>query len=190
MYHCMIPVEQRTRFQYVCSMTEGRFSFCSTLRVERAWIIHIIVIVDISSNIVIFIIIILMYSFDNIKTLPKLVLLDPVTAWPCQTNHLWRQPSGSGQACIVTQRVTTVPPLGFVMDLVLTATSYAMASSITSVSIICSTGRWGAYQRKHQSSASLTFVRGIHQWSVNSPHKGPVTWKMFPYDHVIVIVNN
>ena len=29
-------------------------------------------------------------------------------------------------------------------------------------------------QRKHQSSASLAFVRGIHRSPVNSPHKGPV----------------
>ena len=33
----------------------------------------------------------------------------------------------------------------------------------------------GADQRKHQSSASLAFVRGIHRWPVNSPHKRPVT---------------
>ena len=37
----------------------------------------------------------------------------------------------------------------------------------------------GADQRKHQSSASLAFVRGIHRWPVNSPHKGPVTRKSF-----------
>ena len=30
----------------------------------------------------------------------------------------------------------------------------------------------GANQRKHQSSALLAFVRGIHRWPVNSPHKG------------------
>ena len=35
-------------------------------------------------------------------------------------------------------------------------------------------------------SASLAFVRGIHWWSVNSPHKGPVTRKMFPFDDVIM----
>ena len=29
-------------------------------------------------------------------------------------------------------------------------------------------------------------VRGIHQWPVNSPHKGPVMWKIFPYDDVIM----
>ena len=27
---------------------------------------------------------------------------------------------------------------------------------------------------------------GIHRWPVNSPHKGPVTWKMFPFDDVII----
>ena len=40
--------------------------------------------------------------------------------------------------------------------------------------------------RKHQSSASLAFVRGIHRWPVNSPHKGPVTRKMFLFDDVIM----
>ena len=63
----------------------------------------------------------------------------------------------------------------------------AMASQITSVSIICSTVSSGADQRKHQSSPSLAFVRGIHRWPVNSPHKGPVTRKMFPFDDVIII---
>ena len=42
-------------------------------------------------------------------------------------------------------------------------------------------------QRKHQSSASLAFVRGIPRRPVNSPHKGPVTQKMFPFDDVIMI---
>ena len=30
-------------------------------------------------------------------------------------------------------------------------------------------------------------MRGIHQWLVNSPHKGPVMWKMFPFDDVVMI---
>ena len=46
----------------------------------------------------------------------------------------------------------------------------------------------GADQRKHQSSMSLAFVRGIHRWPVNSPHKGPVTRKMFPFDDIIMII--
>ena len=42
-------------------------------------------------------------------------------------------------------------------------------------------------QRKHQSTASLVFVRGIHRWPVDSPHKGPVTRNMFPFDDVIMV---
>ena len=56
----------------------------------------------------------------------------------------------------------------------------AMASQITSPIIVYSTVHSGANQRKYQSSASLTFVRGIHRWPVNSPHKWPVTRTMFP----------
>ena len=44
----------------------------------------------------------------------------------------------------------------------------------------------GADQSKHQSSVSLAFVQGIHRWPVNSPHKWPVTRKMFPFDDVIM----
>ena len=40
--------------------------------------------------------------------------------------------------------------------------------------------------KKNQSSASLAFVRGIHQWPVNSPYKWPVTRKMFPSDDIIM----
>ena len=63
-----------------------------------------------------------------------------------------------------------------------------MASQITSLTIVYPTVYSGAYQRKHQSSASLAFVRGIHRWPVNFPHKGPVTRKMFPFDDVITNV--
>ena len=48
------------------------------------------------------------------------------------------------------------------------------------VSGVCSTVCSSAHRRKHQSSASLAFVSGIHQWSVDSQHKGHVTPKMFP----------
>ena len=60
----------------------------------------------------------------------------------------------------------------------------AMASQIISLTIVCSIVYSGAYQRKHQSSAPLTFVWGIHRWQVNSPHKWPATRKMLPYDEV------
>ena len=62
-----------------------------------------------------------------------------------------------------------------------------MESQITSLMIVYSTVYSGAYQRKHQISASLAFVRGIHRWPVNSPLKGSVTRKMFPFDDVIMI---
>ena len=61
----------------------------------------------------------------------------------------------------------------------------AMASQITPVSIVCSTVCSGTDKRKHQSSASLAFVRRIHRWPVNSPHKEQVTRKMFPLNDVI-----
>ena len=62
----------------------------------------------------------------------------------------------------------------------------AIMSQITNLTIVDSTVYFGADQRKHQSSASLAFVRGIHRSSVNCLHKGPVTRKMFPLDDVIL----
>ena len=57
-----------------------------------------------------------------------------------------------------------------------------VASQITSLTIVYSIVYSDTDQRKHQSSASLAFVRG----PVNSPHKWPVTRKMFPFDNVIM----
>ena len=62
----------------------------------------------------------------------------------------------------------------------------ATTSQITSLAIVYSTDYSGADQRKHQSFASLAFVRGIHRGPVNSPLKWPVTRKMFPFDDVIM----
>ena len=62
-----------------------------------------------------------------------------------------------------------------------------MVSQITSLTIVYSTIDSDADQRKHQSSVSLAFERGIQQGPVNSPHKWPVTPKMFPFDDVIMI---
>ena len=62
----------------------------------------------------------------------------------------------------------------------------AMASQINSLTIVYSSVYSGADQRKHQSSASLAFDRRIHRWPENSPHKGPVTRKMFRLDDVIM----
>ena len=62
----------------------------------------------------------------------------------------------------------------------------AIASQITSLTIIYSTVYSDTDQRKYESSVSLAFVWRIHQGPVNSPHKWPVTRKMFPFDDVIM----
>ena len=56
----------------------------------------------------------------------------------------------------------------------------AIASQITNLTSVYSIVYLDANQRKHQSSASPAFV------PVNSPHKWPVTRKMFPFDGVIL----
>ena len=69
----------------------------------------------------------------------------------------------------------------------------AMASQITGVSIVYLTVGSGADQRKHQSSASLAFVRGIHRWPVNSRTKASnaenvfISWRQHAYEIVIAL---
>ena len=63
----------------------------------------------------------------------------------------------------------------------------AIASQIPSLTIVCLTVYSDADKKNHQSSAPLAFVRGIHRGPVNSPHKWPVTRKMFPFDDVIMV---
>ena len=62
----------------------------------------------------------------------------------------------------------------------------AMASQITGVWTVSPAVCSGADQRKHQSSTSLAFARGVHRWPVDSPHKGSATRKMFLFDDVIM----
>ena len=62
-----------------------------------------------------------------------------------------------------------------------------MASQIISLTINYSTVYSDANQRKHQSSASLAFVRVIHRWPGISPQKGPETRKMLSLDDVIML---
>ena len=61
-----------------------------------------------------------------------------------------------------------------------------IASQITSLTIVYSIVYSDADQRKHQSAASLAFVREIDRGPVNPPHKWPVTRKMFTFDDVIM----
>ena len=63
----------------------------------------------------------------------------------------------------------------------------AIASQIIGVPIVCPAIYSGADQRKHQISASLAFVRGIHRWLVDSHHEEPIARKMFPIDDVNII---
>ena len=62
-----------------------------------------------------------------------------------------------------------------------------ITSQIISLTIVYSTVYSDADQRKHKSSASLAFVRGIHLGPVNSPHKRPVQRKMDPFGDVIMV---
>ena len=61
-----------------------------------------------------------------------------------------------------------------------------MASQITNLKVVLLNVYSDADQRKRQSSAPLAFARGIHRGPVNSPHKGPVTRKMFPFHDFIM----
>ena len=61
-----------------------------------------------------------------------------------------------------------------------------LASQITSLTVVYSIVYSGVNQTKHQSCASLAFVREIHRGPVNIPHKWPVTRKMFAFDDVIM----
>ena len=71
---------------------------------------------------------------------------------------------------IVRTKVNSVSIFKFASSTIRQANHYsdgimsAMASQITSVSIVCPTVCSGADQRKLQSSASLAFVKGIHRW--------------------------
>ena len=95
--------------------------------------------------------------------------LEPLYVWQAQTVKLY------------STRAWLLHYSDFIMS--------AMASQITSLTIVTLTVYSGGDQRKHQSSASLAFVRGIHRWPVNSPHKWPVTRKCFPFDDAILCVS-
>ena len=95
-------------------------------------------------------------------------------------NMGWNRSHGSMNQ-LGTHTLTAVHYIDVVMG--------AIASEITSLTIVYSTVYSIADQRKHESSAPLAFVRVIHRGPVNSPHKWPVTRKMFPFDDVIMRQN-
>ena len=62
----------------------------------------------------------------------------------------------------------------------------AIASQITSVSIV-----YHSFKRRSKKTSKLRdtgLCEGIHRSPVNSPHKGPVTRTMFPFDYVIIFI--
>ena len=117
-----------------------------------------------------------------------------VIIWPITYLHdsKWKPISGQGQSLRLTLSAEYLHdeiciqhgPFAHYGDVIMGA----IASQITSLTIIYLTIYSDADQRKHQSSASLAFVQGIHRGPVNSPHKWPVTRKMFSFwwrPHVI-----
>ena len=66
----------------------------------------------------------------------------------------------------------------------------AIASQTTILTIVYSTVYSEADHRKHQSSASLAFVWGIHRDLWIPRTNGQVTRKMFPFDDVIIYSRN
>ena len=61
-----------------------------------------------------------------------------------------------------------------------------MASVITGEITVCSTVCSGVHQRIIEAPCHWPFVRGIHPWLVDSPHKGPVTLNVFPLGDIIM----
>ena len=101
--------------------------------------------------------------------------------WP--SCRLFETPWRSGDVTVNAHNLTLCRP-GFVTSLLWRHNGGKCVSNHQSC--ICLLNRLvGVDQRKHQSSASLAFVWGIHRGPVTSPHKGPVTQKMFPFDDVI-----
>ena len=118
----------------------------------------------------------------------------------CLCHHLlahqcWRQWRGLPTPCRLIEysrgahhhwqplkRETTPPmqlPRGPYSDVMMGA----VASQITGISVVCLTVCSGTGQRKHQSSASLVLWG---ECTGHSPHKGPVTREVFPFDDVIM----
>ena len=103
--------------------------------------------------------------------------------WNCRWFETWRHP------CYVTVMWANLHCQRWILNENLHYSDTvmgAMAFQITRLTIVYLTVYSDADQRKHQSSTSLAFVRWIHQ-GPNSPHKWPLTRKMFPCDDVYMV---
>ena len=61
-----------------------------------------------------------------------------------------------------------------------------MASQITSLTVVYSTVLFRHRSKKTSKLCVTGLCEGNSPWPVNSPHKGPVTRKMFPFHDVIM----
>ena len=61
-----------------------------------------------------------------------------------------------------------------------------MASQTTDVSVVAQAFVRAQINKNIKVSASLSFVRGLHQWLVESPHKVWITKTMFPFNDVLM----
>ena len=91
------------------------------------------------------------------------------------------------ELCTFTVSPPPVPHIN--TDITVTSQWGRMCLKSPASRLFYSTVYSGSDQRKHKSSISLAFVRGIHQRPVNSPHKGSVKRKMFPFDDIIMNVS-
>ena len=98
------------------------------------------------------------------------------------TQTTWCLPADASGWRVVMAMVMVMVMVNHYSDVIMGV----MASQMTSLTIVDSTVYSGTDQRNHQRSASLAFVRGIHRSPVNSPHKWSATWKMLPFDDVII----
>ena len=84
-----------------------------------------------------------------------------------ESTSVWWSPSAKSQSCGDLVFSSLLHYCDAIMGTV--------TSQITSLTIVYIAVYSDADQSKHQSSASLAFVCGIHRGPVNSPHKWPVT---------------
>ena len=150
---------------------------CPQLAFNSSYLVTVFAYVSLEWNCIEYILILI----DALVTNPSLVQI-----MACRLVVLFIEPSATNFSDILVLIQTFQFNKMYYDDVIMGA----IASQITSLAIVYSTAYSGADQRKHQSSASLAFVQGIHRGPLNSPHKWPVTRKMFPFDDVIIVFHD
>ena len=83
----------------------------------------------------------------------------------------------------LAQPKSAIPIFFHYSDVIMGAMASQITSALSVYSIVCS----GVDQRKHQSSPSLTYVRGIHWWPVAGEFPSQRASKMFPFHDVFIV---